>query len=39
MSRVRTAVAVAQLIIDVLKVTGDDDEQIPNAVVGWNRHR
>lgn len=31
--RVRRAVAIAQLIIDVLKETGDDDEQIPNAVV------
>jgi len=30
-SRVQCAVAVAQLIIDVLKETGDDDEQVPNA--------
>lgn len=33
LSRVRQAVAVAQLIIDVLDQTGDDDEQIPNARV------
>lgn len=32
-SRVRRAVAVAQLVIDVLDETGDDDEQIPNAKV------
>ncbi|MCK0195462.1 transcriptional regulator [Ancylobacter sp. 6x-1] len=31
--RVRKAVAVAQLISDVLAETGDDDEQIPNADV------
>lgn len=29
--RVRRAVAIAQLIIDVLNETGDDDEKIPNA--------
>lgn len=32
-SRVRRAVAVAQLIIDVLRETGDDDEQVPDAQV------
>ena len=32
-SRVQCAVAVAQLIIDVLKETGDDDEQVPDAQV------
>jgi class 3 adenylate cyclase len=32
-ARVRHAVAVAQLIIDVLDQTGDDDEQIPDARV------
>jgi class 3 adenylate cyclase len=32
-SRVQHAVAVAQLIIDVLKETGDDDEQVPDAQV------
>ena len=31
--RIHHAVAVAQLIIDVLDETGDDDEQIPNAIV------
>lgn len=31
--RVRRAVAIAQLIIDVLQETGDDDEMIPNAQV------
>lgn len=31
--RVHRAVATAQLIIDVLAETGDDDEQIPNAKV------
>lgn len=31
--RIRKAVAIAQLIIDVLAETGDDDEQIPNAKV------
>ncbi|MGQ0801270.1 MAG: transcriptional regulator [Pseudomarimonas sp.] len=31
--RVRKAVAIAQLIIDVLDETGDDDENIPNAKV------
>jgi class 3 adenylate cyclase len=31
--RVRRAVAIAQLIIDVLKETGDADEQIPSAKV------
>lgn len=31
--RVRRAVATAQLIIDVLAKTGDDDEQIPSAKV------
>jgi class 3 adenylate cyclase len=31
--RVATAVAIAQLAIDVLAETGDDDEQIPNAKV------
>lgn len=31
--RVRRAVAIAQLIIDVLKETGDEDESIPSAVV------
>ncbi|MFL0413642.1 transcriptional regulator [Sphingomonas sp. 179-A 2A2 NHS] len=31
--RVRRAVAIAQLIIDVLDETGDADEQIPNAKV------
>jgi len=31
--RVRRAVAIAQLIIDVLNETCDDDEQIPNAKV------
>lgn len=31
--RVRRAVAIAQLIIDVLQETGDADEQIPNAKV------
>lgn len=31
--RVHRAVAAAKLIIDVLAETGDDDEQIPNAVV------
>lgn len=30
-SRIQRAVAVAQLIIDVLDETGDDDEQVPNA--------
>ena len=32
-SRVQRAVAVAQLIIDVLTETGDDDEQVPSAQV------
>jgi len=32
-SRVRHAVAVAQLITDVLDQTGDDDQQIPDAQV------
>jgi class 3 adenylate cyclase len=32
-SRVHRAVAIAQLIIDVLAETGDEDEQIPNAKV------
>lgn len=32
-SRVQRAVAVAQLIIDVLRVTGDENEQIPSAVL------
>lgn len=32
-ARVHRAVAAAQLIIDVLAETGDDDEQIPNAKV------
>lgn len=32
-SRVQCAVAVAQLIIDVLKETGDDDEQVPDAQI------
>lgn len=31
--RVATAVAIAQLAIDVLAETGDDDQQIPNAKV------
>jgi class 3 adenylate cyclase len=31
--RVRRAVAVGQLIVDVLAETGDDDESIPNAKV------
>jgi class 3 adenylate cyclase len=31
--RVHRAVALAQLLIDVLAQTGDDDEQIPNAKV------
>jgi class 3 adenylate cyclase len=31
--RVASAVAIAQLAIDVLAETGDDDEQIPNAKV------
>lgn len=31
--RVHRAIATAQLIIDVLGETGDDDENIPNAVV------
>ena len=31
--RVHTAIAVAQLVIDVLAETGDDDEHIPAAVV------
>jgi class 3 adenylate cyclase len=31
--RVRSAVAIAQLIIDVLQETGDADENIPNAQV------
>lgn len=31
--RIRRAVAIAQLIIDVLKETGDDDEKIPSAKV------
>ncbi len=31
--RVHRAVAAAKLIIDVLAETGDDDEQIPNAIV------
>lgn len=32
-SRIHQAVAIAQLIIDVLQETGDADEQIPNALV------
>ncbi|UTP40928.1 transcriptional regulator [Phenylobacterium sp. LH3H17] len=32
-TRVHRAVATAQLLIDVLAETGDDDEQIPNALV------
>lgn len=32
-SRIHRAVAIAQLIIDVLAETGDDDENIPNAKV------
>lgn len=31
--RIRRAVAIGQLIIEVLAETGDDDEQIPNAKV------
>lgn len=31
--RVHRAVAAAQLIVDVLALTGDEDEKIPNAVV------
>lgn len=31
--RIRRAVAISQLIIDVLQETGDDDNQIPNAKV------
>lgn len=31
--RVETAVATAQLVIDVLRETGDDDQHIPNARV------
>jgi class 3 adenylate cyclase len=32
-ARLERAVAIAQLLIDVLGETGDDDDQIPNAVV------
>jgi class 3 adenylate cyclase len=32
-SRIHHSIAVAQLIIDVLKETGNADEQIPNAIV------
>lgn len=32
-ARVHRAVAAAQLIVDVLALTGDEDENIPNAVV------
>lgn len=32
-SRVHLAVAIAQLMIDVLQETGDADEQVPNAIV------
>lgn len=32
-TRIQRSVAIAQLIIDVLHETGDDDEQIPNAKV------
>ncbi len=32
-ARVHRAVAAAQLIVDVLALTGDEDEKIPNAVV------
>jgi hypothetical protein len=32
-ARVNRAVAIAQLIIDVLAETGDDDDKIPNALV------
>jgi len=31
--RVRRAVAIAQMIVDVLQETGDEDEQIPNAKI------
>ena len=33
LAKVQQAVAVGQLMIDVLHETGDDDQQIPNAVV------
>ena len=32
-ARIHQAVAIAQLMIDVLQETGDDDDKIPNAVV------